>query len=109
VFGPAGWAVAIRSSCARAGRWTAAAVGGSPNARRTGAWIEEHINAFRLLGVVVAAGFLLFGGNLTGWGLLIIVIVLAVYLALVQLIVVWARRVASNPSTPSTPATPGVS
>ncbi len=109
VFGPAGWAIAIRSGCARAGRWIAAALRGSSSARGTGAWIGEHINALRLLGVVVAAGFLLFGGNLTGWGLLIIVIVLAVYLALLQLIVVWARRVAGTPSTPSTPAAPGVS
>jgi hypothetical protein len=42
--------------------------------------------------VVVAALFLVFGGNLTGWSLLIIVIVLAVYLGLLQLIAAWARR-----------------
>lgn len=117
VFGPARWAVAIRSAFARAGRWIAAqtrglsnktgeAAAGSSGTRRTGAWVQEHINLLRIIGVVVAALFLLFGGNLTGWGLLIIVIVLAVYLALLQLIVVWARRVSGGPRTP---ATPGVS
>ncbi len=44
--------------------------------------------------MVVAALFLVFGGNLTGWSLLIIVIVLAVYLGLLQLVAAWARRVA---------------
>jgi hypothetical protein len=106
VFGPARWAVAIRSGFARGGRWIAAAASGSSGSRRVGAWIQEHINALRILGIVVAAGFLLFGGNLTGWGLLVIVIVLAVYLALLQLIVLWARRVAGAPRAP---VTPGVS
>jgi len=45
--------------------------------------------------VVVAALFLVFGGNLTGWSLLIIVIVLAVYLGLLQLVAAWARKVAN--------------
>ncbi len=38
----------------------------------------------RILEVAVAALFLVFGGNLTGWSLLVIVIVLAVYLGLLQ-------------------------
>ena len=45
--------------------------------------------------MAVAALFLVFGGNLTGWSLLIIVIVLAVYLGLLQLVAAWARRVAT--------------
>ncbi len=117
VFGPAGWAVAIRSAFARAGRWVAAqvrqltgktgeAAAGSPGTRRVGGWVHEHINALRIVGVVVAALFLLFGGNLTGWSLLIIVIVLAVYLALLQLVAAWARRVSGGPHAP---AAPGVS
>ena len=98
VFGPAR-AVAIRSAFVRAGRWVAAqacqlsgktgdAAAGSSGARRTGAWVLDHINALRIVGVVIAAGFLLLGGNLTGWSLLIIVIVLAVYIALIQLVAV---------------------
>ena len=117
VFGPAGWAVAIRSAFARAGRWVAAqvrqltgktgeAAAGSSGTRRAGGWVHEHINALRIVGVVVAALFLLFGGNLTGWSLLIIVIVLAVYLALLQLVAAWARRVSGEPHAP---AAPGVS
>ncbi len=117
VFGPARWAVAIRSAFARAGRWVAAqarqlsgktgdAAAGSSGARRTGAWVLDHINALRIVGVVIAAGFLLLGGNLTGWSLLIIVIVLAVYIALIQLVAVWARRVTGRQRAP---ATPGVS
>ena len=43
----------------------------------------------------MAALFLVFGGNLTGWSLLVIVIVLAVYLVLLQLVAAWARRVSA--------------
>jgi hypothetical protein len=114
VFGPARYAVAIRSGCARGGRWVGAqaraltgragtAAAESDRARRSGGWILDHLNWLRVAGVVVAALVLLFAGNLTGWGLLIIVIVLAVYLALLQLVAVWARRVAS-PAAGSHPA-----
>ena len=75
------------------GRRPAAA--GSERARRTGGWITEHLNGLRIVGVAVAALFLVFGGNLTGWSLLIIVIVLAVYLGLLQLVAAWARKVAN--------------
>jgi hypothetical protein len=44
----------------------------------------------------VAALILVFGGNLTGWSLLVIVLVLAVYLGLLQLVAAWARRVAAG-------------
>jgi hypothetical protein len=104
--GPARYAVWIRSTVAKGGRWVGAqaheltagagrAAAGSERARRTGGWITEHLNGLRIVGVVVAALFLVFGGNLTGWSLLIIVIVLAVYLGLLQLVAVWARRVAN--------------
>ncbi len=106
VFGPARYAVWIRSTCAKGGRWVAAqaraltggagkAAAESERVRRSGGWILEHIGGLRLVGVVIAALVLLFGGNLTGWGLLIIVIVLAVYLALLQLVAAWAKRVAA--------------
>jgi hypothetical protein len=114
VFGPARYAVAIRSGCAKGGRWVGAqaraltgrageAAAESDRARRSGGWILDHLNWLRVAGVAVAALVLLFAGNLTGWGLLIIVIVLAVYLALLQLVAVWARRVAS-PAASSHPA-----
>ena len=103
--GPARYAVWIRSTCAKGARWVATqahevtagagrAVAGSERARRSGGWILEHLKGLRILGVAVAALFLVFGGNLTGWSLLIIVIVLAVYLGLLQLVAAWARRVA---------------
>jgi apolipoprotein N-acyltransferase len=66
----------------------------SSRVRRSGAWIVEHIGGLRIVGVVIAGLFLVFGGNLTGWTLLIIVIVLAVYLGLLQLVAAWARKVA---------------
>ena len=53
----------------------------------------EHLHGLRIVGVVVAGLFLVFGGNLTGWSLLIIVIVLAAYLGLLQLVAAWARKV----------------
>lgn len=114
--GPARYAVWIRSTCAKGGRWVAAqaheltsgagrAAAGSDRTRRTGGWILEHLNGLRILGVVVAALFLVFGGNLTGWSLLIIVIVLAVYLGLLQLVAAWARRISNSVSSSGTAST----
>jgi hypothetical protein len=105
--GPARYAVWTRSTVARGGRWVATqghglsagagrAAAGSGQARRTGGWILEHVNGLRIVGVVVAGLFLVFGGDLTGWSLLIIVIVLAVYLALLQLVAAWARKVSGS-------------
>jgi hypothetical protein len=106
VFGPARWAVGIRTHVTRAARWLgvqgkalSAGAGrtaaGSGGARRVGRFIDEHLNGLRILGVAVAAIVLLFSGNLTGWSLLIILIVLIVYLGLLQLVATWARRVAA--------------
>jgi len=111
--GPARYAVWIRSTCAKGGRWVATqareltsgagrAAAGSDRARRTGGWILEHVGGLRIFGVVVAALFLVFGGNLTGWSLLIILIVLAVYLGLLQLVAAWARKIAAPAASPST-------
>jgi hypothetical protein len=102
--GPARYAVWIRSTCATGGRWVGAqahalssdagrAAATSERARRSGSWILEHLNGLRIVGLIVAGLFLVFGGNLTGWGLLVIVIVLAVYLGLLQLVAAWARKV----------------
>ncbi len=114
--GPARYAVWIRSTCAKGGRWVAAqaheltsgagrAAAGSDRTRRTGGWVLEHLGGLRILGVVVAALFLVFGGNLTGWSLLIIVIVLAVYLGLLQLVAAWARRISNSVSSSGTAST----
>ena len=78
----------------------------SGRVRRSGGWILEHLSGLRIVGVVVAGLFLVFGGNLTGWSLLVIVIVLAVYLGLLQLVAAWARKVSdrSAATRPSPPA-----
>jgi hypothetical protein len=76
------------------------AAAGSPGARRTGGWILEHLAGLRILGVVVVALVLVFGGNFTGWGLLVLVIVLAVYLGLLQLVAAWARKIAAPSAAP---------
>jgi hypothetical protein len=101
--GPARYAVWIRSTVAKGGRWVATearelkagtgrAAAGSERTRRVGGWIQEHLNGLRILGVVVAGLVVVFANNLTGWSLLIIVIVLAVYLGLLQLVAAWARK-----------------
>ncbi len=111
--GPARYAVWIRSTCAKGGHWVGAqahalssgtgrAAAGSERVRRTGGWIVEHVGGMRILGVIVAGLILVFAGNLTGWSLLVIVIVLAVYLGLLQLVVAWARNVSDpGPTVPS--------
>ena len=107
VAGPARYAVWIRRTCASGGRWVATqaralssgtgrAAAESGRVRRSGAWILEHLNGLRIVGVVVAGLILVFGGNITGWSLLVIVVVLGVYLGLLQLIAAWARKVAGG-------------
>jgi hypothetical protein len=81
------------------------AAAGSERTRRTGGWIVEHLNGLRIVGVVVAALFLVFGGNLTGWSLLIILIVLAVYLGLLQLVAAWARKISGSATSSGTAGT----
>jgi hypothetical protein len=111
VAGPGRYAVWIRSKCAQGGRWVATqarhlgsgaerAAAGSPRTRRTGEWIVEHIAGLRILGFIVAGLFLVFLGNLTGWAILVILIVLVVYLGLLQLVAVWARRVSAPLNLP---------
>jgi len=105
VAGPARYAVWIRKTIAGGAAWVAAqyralssgagrAAEESSRVRRTGGWILEHLAGLRIAGVVVAGLILVFSGNLTGWTLLVIVLVLAVYLGLLQLVAAWARKVA---------------
>ena len=101
--GPARYAVWIRKTTVAGVRWVGTqshelsagagrAAAESSRVRRSAGWILEHLNGLRIVGVVVAALILLFGGNLTGWTLLVIVIVLAVYLGMLQLVAAWARK-----------------
>ena len=104
LIGPARYAVWVRIHVAQAARWLAAqarglssgagqAVSGSERVRHVGSWIDEHIAGLRIVGAVVAGCIVLFGGNMTGVSLLVILIVLVVYLGLLQLVAIWARRV----------------
>jgi hypothetical protein len=112
IAGPARYAVWIRTKTAAGGRWlvaqgravTSAAgrgVSGSQGARKTAGWIAEHVKGLRVLGVVVAGFVLLLGDNVTGWDLVVLVIVLAAYLGLLQVVVYWARRVAGAGTEPA--------
>jgi hypothetical protein len=114
VFGPARYAVWIRRTVASGARWVAdqarglsgragGAAAESERARHVGAWIMEHLTGLRIVGVIVAGLFLVFNGNLTGWSILITLIVLGVYLGLLQLVAVWARKV-SAPLSASGPS-----
>jgi hypothetical protein len=107
VAGPARYAVWIRRTVASGAHWVADQARGlssgagraaaeSGRVRRSAGWIVEHLNGLRIVGVIVAGLILVFGGNLTGWSLLVIVIVLALYLGLLQLVVAWARRVSGS-------------
>jgi hypothetical protein len=111
VAGPARYAVWIRTKAATGGGWVVRQVSaltsgagqglaGSSGARKSGAWIAEHAKGLRVLGVVIAGLVLLLGGNVSGWDLVILVIVVAVYLALLQLVVHWARLVAGSGAPP---------
>ena len=102
--GPSRYAVGIRSACSKAGHWvalqarvltsgTGQTAAGSDRSRRAGAWILGHLNGLRIFGFAIAGLFLVISGNLTGWSLLVIVIVLAVYLGLLQLVAAWARKI----------------
>ena len=114
VAGPASYAVWIRTKAVAGWRWlvvqgralrTAAGRGisGSPGARKTGAWISEHVKGLRILGVVIGAIVLLLGDNVTGWDLVLLLVVLAIYLGLLQLVVYWARRISRDASAPTAP------
>ncbi len=55
-------------------------------------WVVQHVNGLRIVGIAIAALIILLGGNLTGAGILAIIIVLAIYLGVLQVLVVAARR-----------------
>ncbi|HWD54497.1 MAG TPA: hypothetical protein VG346_05210 [Acidimicrobiales bacterium] len=125
VAGPARYAVWIRTKAAAGGRWvvhqgralTSGARQGlaaSTAARKTAGRIAEHVKGLRVVGVAIAGLVVLLGGNLSGWDLVILVIVVVVYLGLLQLVVHWARLVAGAGAEPvevasagSPPAPPG--
>ena len=107
--GPARYAVALRHQIARAWNWLVANAkklssteptsGASPATQRVAGWIDEHRSALRLLGAIVAACYVVFNGSLTFWSALITLVLLAVYLGIIQLVVIWAKRIGGGPGT----------
>jgi cell division protein FtsL len=104
--GPARYAVALRSQIARAWQWLARNAtqltskehtdGASPATQRSAGWIREHRTGLRLLGALVAGLFIVFNGSLTFWGALVTLLILAAYLGLLQLVVIWAERISGG-------------
>lgn len=107
--GPSTWARWIRAQVSRGARWLwdqAKSLGNRENrgratagARRAAIWTLEHKSGLRIAGAVVAGAVVVFGGNLSVSGVWDTAIILAVYLAVVQLVVVWARRTAGTGSS----------
>jgi hypothetical protein len=101
--GPARYAVALRHQIARAWGWLVRNVklatdkehreAVSAGSVRTARWIREHQSGLRLLGALVAGLFLILSGNLSFWGALVALLILAAYFGLLQLVVLWADRV----------------
>ncbi|HEY6473442.1 MAG TPA: hypothetical protein VIY26_11170 [Acidimicrobiales bacterium] len=117
VAGPARYAVWLRTKAVAGWRWlvrqvqalTSGARQGlaqSSGARKTGEWIGEHLKGLRILGLVVGGLIVLLGGNVSGWDLVILIIVLAVYLGLLQLVAIWARRVTTEAPEPVAAGSP---
>jgi hypothetical protein len=64
--------------------------------------VLEHAQGLRIAGAVLAGLCVLVGVNLSDGVALAVAIALVVYLGVIQVIVVWARRTA--PDAPSPPA-----
>ncbi len=100
VLGPARYAISTRSHVVAAARWVGrrSAALMSPARRSqvsagtsvTLPWMLDHRTGLRLAGVVVAGLVVVFGGNLSAGALLATLVVLAVYLGIVQLLLMWA-------------------
>ena len=102
LMGPARWAWALRGWAGRGLHWLGQRFGElissarrthpSEHAKRMAHVPLEHASGLRLLGVGVVTCILVFGGNLSPGGILWSVVGLAVYLAAVELVLLWARR-----------------
>jgi hypothetical protein len=106
LIGPARWARSLRSLAGRGFHWLAQLVGelvsktrsaeASARVQRVATFPLEHASGFRLFGVVVVGCILVFGGNLSGSGILWSAVALAAYLLLLQGVLLWARRLTTR-------------
>jgi hypothetical protein len=110
--GPSRYAVWTRSKAVQGGHWVGSGAkvltgkkgeGDVPApAGAWGKWVLEHAQGLRIAGAVLAGLCVLVGVNLSDGVALAVAIALVVYLGVIQVIVVWARRTA--PDAPSPPA-----
>jgi hypothetical protein len=115
-IGPSSWALWIRAQLARGGRWVWRHIrefwDGEQRAKAskrtvaTAAWISEHAAALRIAGAVVAGAVVIFGGNLSISSVWNTVLGLAAYLIVLQVVVVWARRITASASGADRGGTP---
>ena len=102
LIGPARWPRALRRLVGRGFHWLAQRFGelfaktrtpeASARVRRVANFPLEHASGFRLFGVIVVGCILVFGGNLSGSGILWSAVALAAYLVALQGLLIWARR-----------------
>jgi hypothetical protein len=106
LVGPARWARSLRSLVGRGFHWLAQRFGelvsktrsaeASARVQRIANFPLEHASGFRLFGVVVVGCILVFGGNLSGSGILWSAVALAAYLLVLQGVLMWARRLTTR-------------
>ena len=106
LLGPARWARSFRSLVGRGFHWLAQRFGelvsktrspeASARVQRVANFPLEHASGFRLFGVVVVGCILVFGGNLSGSGILWSAVALAAYLLVLQGVLMWARRLTTR-------------
>ncbi|HEY2565754.1 MAG TPA: hypothetical protein VGI44_18745 [Acidimicrobiales bacterium] len=106
LIGPARWPRSLRRLVGRGFHWLAlrfgelAAKTRSPEAsarvRRVAGFPLEHASGFRLFGVIVVGCILVFGGNLSGSGILWSAVALAAYLLALEGVLMWARRLTTR-------------
>jgi len=101
LVGPASWARWIRAHVIRAARWLVQqgkeltgperhqqSSKGAPAA----AWVFGHRSGLRITGLAVAGVIIIFGGNLSVSGVWFTALGLVIYLIVLQVVIVWARR-----------------
>jgi hypothetical protein len=115
--GPSRWARWIRRTVAAGVLWvvhqgrarTAAGSGESTSsgARSAAGWMLAHVAGMRNGGAMVAGLIIVFGGNLSPGGVFWTAVALVIYLGLLQLVLVWARRVTAPGPAGDVPASTG--
>ncbi|MGA8368754.1 MAG: hypothetical protein WB765_01375, partial [Acidimicrobiales bacterium] len=79
----------------------------SARVRRMANFPLEHASGLRMLGVVVVGCILVFGGNLSGSGILWSAIALAAYLVVLQGLLILARRLSTQANGAEGSTSPG--